>query len=440
MAVIHRFSGLTGVVLFFSFLIALTYFTLFKFVQASGGNVAVNCLILWLVTISSAPHWLARPHIFTLTLTVAWYFILHIHQYKNKNYLYLLPPIMLFWVNLHGAFILGLILLAIYLCGNVGQMFFSPAADKTLIKQKVRALSYTCLLCLLFSVANPQGPYALLYPFDTVSQQWLVNNVIEYRPPNFHDLLAFKYLLLFTIGILAVSRAKIQLIELALVLLFTYMALHSVRHIPLFAIAVAPILARHTDVMLQKTDKKFISLFKVRAANLASLDANLRSHVWPGMAVFLVCLLASVGMIRFSFEKTTAPVGAVNFLKRENIRRNMFSTDQYGDYVIYAASPQYKVFIDDRSDMYDQDKLNEYLQVVGLRTGWKMVMAKYGVNFILCQAGSPLSLRLAETDDWRVVYADQTANVFVKNVAENRSLIEKYPNVKFVLQDKSRSS
>src|SRR5438552_19121908 len=65
MALIHRFSGLTGVVLFFSFLIALTYFTLFKFVQASGGNVAVNCLILWLVTISSAPHWLARPHIFT---------------------------------------------------------------------------------------------------------------------------------------------------------------------------------------------------------------------------------------------------------------------------------------------------------------------------------------------------------------------------------------
>src|SRR6266705_3328725 len=130
MAVIYQASGLTGIVLFYSFLIAFTYFLLFKFLQAYEGNIIFSCFIVFLATLSSALHWLARPHIFTLILTVIWYQILDAYQYKNKNYLYLLPPIMLLWVNLHGAFILGLILLAIYLCGNVGQMFFSPAADK----------------------------------------------------------------------------------------------------------------------------------------------------------------------------------------------------------------------------------------------------------------------------------------------------------------------
>src|SRR5881275_3625740 len=46
MAVVHHISGPTGVVLFFSFLIAFTYFLLFKFVRASGGNIILSCFIV----------------------------------------------------------------------------------------------------------------------------------------------------------------------------------------------------------------------------------------------------------------------------------------------------------------------------------------------------------------------------------------------------------
>src|SRR5688572_4332745 len=41
MAVIHGISGLTGVVLFFSFLIGLTYFLLFRLVHTEDANIIV---------------------------------------------------------------------------------------------------------------------------------------------------------------------------------------------------------------------------------------------------------------------------------------------------------------------------------------------------------------------------------------------------------------
>jgi len=52
MASIHRVFGLIGVVLFFSFLISLTYFFLFKFVRATSNNIVFAALVVFLATVS----------------------------------------------------------------------------------------------------------------------------------------------------------------------------------------------------------------------------------------------------------------------------------------------------------------------------------------------------------------------------------------------------
>src|SRR5947208_8672006 len=53
MAVVHHISGLTGVVLFFSLLIPFSYFFLFKFVRASGGNIILSFSLLFPFAVSS---------------------------------------------------------------------------------------------------------------------------------------------------------------------------------------------------------------------------------------------------------------------------------------------------------------------------------------------------------------------------------------------------
>jgi hypothetical protein len=117
-------------------------------------------------------------------------------------------------------------------------------------------------------------------------------------------------------------------------------------------------------------------------------------------------------------------------MKKEKITGNMFNNDEFGDYIIYAAWPEYKVFFDGRSDMYGIERMKEYFKVVKIENGWDKVLAKYDINWIIYGANSPLSHFLIERDDWKLVYADKVANIFVRNTPENKPLINKYPDVK----------
>jgi len=125
MAITHRLLGLTGVAILFAFLISFAYYLLFKVIQRQKGNIVFAVLIALLAITASSIHWLARPHIFSLVIVIVWYYILDLYQYREKNYLLLFPPLMLLWVNLHGAFFLGFFLGGVYFLGNFVRIFFS---------------------------------------------------------------------------------------------------------------------------------------------------------------------------------------------------------------------------------------------------------------------------------------------------------------------------
>ncbi len=130
MALVHKAFGLTGVALFFAFIISLVYYLLYKMIKTDKDNIILTTFIILLVLISSQIHWLARPHIFSLLLTLIWYYLLDQYQYHHKNYLYLFPLIMLLWVNLHGGYLAGFVLIGIYLFGNGVQYISAQDAEK----------------------------------------------------------------------------------------------------------------------------------------------------------------------------------------------------------------------------------------------------------------------------------------------------------------------
>ena len=85
--------------------------------------------------------------------------------------------------------------------------------------------------------------------------------------------------------------------------------------------------------------------------------------------------------------------------------------------------------------MYGVDIMKEYLKVVTIKPGWEEVLKKYDVKWIIFDANSALSLFLMERDDWKLIYADKVANIFVKNIPENQYLIKKYPDVELVVDE-----
>ena len=82
-----------------------------------------------------------------------------------------------------------------------------------------------------------------------------MDRVAEFLSPNFHEVLPFKYMLLAAMAALALARSSLNVIEIGLLTLLSYMALYSVRHVSLFAIIAAPILLNLGEHRLGKTRK-----------------------------------------------------------------------------------------------------------------------------------------------------------------------------------------
>lgn len=431
MALVHSAFGLTGIVIFFAFFIALTAMLLFDTVHTKKGNLLIALAVVILATAASGLHWLARPHVFSFTLTVVWYHILCLYQYEDRKLLYTLPLLMVLWANLHGGFMGGFILLFAFLAGNAFDALFS-CEDRQKAVARLKGLAVTAALCVAASVINPYGYHILLFPFQLTSSGDLMDAVSEFMSPNFHEkyIRGFELFLLLLVAVFAWSRKKPDVLDVLLVALFLHMSLYSARYIPLFAIVAARILSRLLNEVFHARENGFTRFMERRSLNISRMDTSAIRYLWPVASVLLVVYCAATGKVAYGFDPKAKPVAATEFIKKERISGNMFNSDEFGDYLIYAASPAYKVFIDGRLDMYGAGKLKEYRKVTEFRQGWEKVFEKYGITWVIFEADAPLSRYLQLHGDWKLIYADKATNIFVKNIPQYRYLMDRYPDVR----------
>src|SRR5205823_2144113 len=101
---------------------------------------------------------------------------------------------------------------------------------------------------------------------------------------------------------------------------------------------------------------------------------------------------------RVGFDIGTFPVHAADFLDKTN--GNVFTTDQWGGYLIYRFDGRLKVFLDGRSDFYGRDLLETYSRVISVKQGWDKVLTQYDVRFVLVSPDSSLASVLQSRADW----------------------------------------
>ena len=428
MSCIHGYFGLTGIVIFFAFIIALTYSFFFNVMKSYQNNMLISAFLMSLVIGTTSIHWFARPYIFSTFFIVIWYYLLDLYHYRGKNYLFLLPLIMFIWVNLHGgSIIIAFLLNGVYIFGNFANLITAKKIDKVLWINKIIFLGVITIICLLISLINPYGYHILSLPFHLVSTTFIPDNIYEFLSPNFHESMPFTYLLFFMIIIFSISKRSLNVIELSLIVLFTYMALHSRRFVPLFGIVAAPIILRQADTLISDSKGKVFEFLKVRSKNIAAIDNAARGHIWPIATFLFVVILSLNGRIAYSFDSRLKPADAAEFLKSEKLTGNVFNEREFGDYIIYALWPQYKVFI--CAEVYSEERFKEYFDVVRIQPGWNEVLNKYKINWIIHNTNSMLSIFLLEREDWKIIYIDKVASIFVRNTPDNQYIINKYAYV-----------
>jgi hypothetical protein len=256
-----------------------------------------------------------------------------------------------------------------------------------------------------------------------------MDHTAEFLSPNFHEQPLFKALLLLLILFLSFSGKRPSLIQGGLILFFTNMALSSVRYIPLFALVTVPVMLRCLDFNLDGHFPRIRSFFAQRVATAATLDALSRGCIWPCAAVLLVSAQLYCGTISHGFDPDKKAVAAVDFMMQEHIPGKMFNNDEIGDLIIYKAHRQYKVFIDGRLDMYGSGKIREYYKVAGFKPGWEAILHTYGISWIIFDTDSEFARFLSARQEWRLIYSDPVASIFVQNTPIYADLIARYPAV-----------
>jgi len=429
MALLFKWAGLTGVVIFFAFVLAFTHWLLYQSLRAKGDHLILCTFVALLATATSSIHWLARPHVFSILLTVIWCHCLSRFQSENRKiFIICLPFLMLLWVNLHGGFIIGLMLLGIYLASDWFSLLTRKPDSSCVGRTRANTLLLILLVCVAVCFFNPYGFNILLFPFRVTSDRFVMDRVTEFLSPNFHEPLPFKYMLLLLIGALALSRSRLRFVDFTCMMLLSYMALYSARHVSLFAVVLAPLLLNTLIDLIDRLPERFWTSYATRNQNLLAIEKTLNAYLWPTASLIVVFALVATRLITYRFDDRKFPVKAVEFLQREKIAGNVFNDDEFGDYMIYAAWPSYRVFMDGRSDMYGETFGRDYLRIANVAPGWKQTLQKYDVRWVIFNTDSALVAALKDQPDWQSVYSDTVATILVKSEPKLPELLAKYPD------------
>ncbi|HTF42789.1 MAG TPA: hypothetical protein VK641_02755, partial [Terriglobales bacterium] len=120
-AAIHGAMGLNGVEFFSALVIAATFTLVLRLALLRGASLLTSTALLLLSIAACSIHLLARPHLLSWLFGVVWFQIVDSAakaESPHRRRLYWLPLLMLIWVNVHGGFVFGLILLVLYLVGG----------------------------------------------------------------------------------------------------------------------------------------------------------------------------------------------------------------------------------------------------------------------------------------------------------------------------------
>jgi len=422
--------GLNGVVWLTAVVVAGVFATMFRFIILRGANALVALFLMLLATLGSTIHLLARPHVFGWLLALIWFWILESSERESVagnrgRRLWLLPILMLAWVNLHGSFLLGFALLAIFWMGAFWDWYAARAdrieesLQKIAAAKRARQLTGIGLLSLLASFINPYGWKLHAHIYSYLTNRFLMDHVEEFQSPNFHGVAqrCFAVLLIITIAALVLRGRRLRVSEGLTVLFAVYSALYSTRNIPvssiLIAIVIAPLL---WPEQTQRPNSGPITGF---ANRVTTIEQGQTGHVWCLVgALITLAICANEGRVGSRVLMNAhfgerVPAGAVDYLEKNQVAGPVLTPDVWGGYVIYRMYPKIKVVFDDRHDFYGEQYVKAYLKSVRGEEGWQKFLDDSKPGCVLLPKDTALASLLSQSDRWKSIYADEKTVLFV---------------------------
>jgi hypothetical protein len=362
-----------GVAVLRAFLIAFGAFFLVRVARRGDVPGWISLLLVIAALLVSKITWTDRPHLFTFALFPLLLDFLLTMPVGASRRLLVIPALFIVWANLHGGYLLGLTVLAVF-------------AAHGLITEGRRALplAVVSVAAVALTFVNP-APVELVGAAreDVLHPPRFLT---EFLPP---DVLtpAGALFAAFILGILGTALLRGgSLLEAMLLLPLLYLALTAQRHMIFFCFAATAFLGPR--------------LAELTSARMPELPAAVRM---PISIALLIAALASVFTAPPQPDDRAYPSGALGALRESS--GVLLNEYDWGGYLIFRL-PERPVFIDGRYVPYLNGVLDDYRALVRLDPEWHDLLDRYKVSEVLITPERPLAVALRE-DGWRVRAADQ---------------------------------
>jgi tetratricopeptide (TPR) repeat protein len=378
-----------------------------------------------------------RASLFTIILFTCFARILVDYFEGRRSPLWLLPLLMVFWVNLHTGFVAGCVLVGAYLVVEALEIPFSSRRTAAISRLK-RALPWL-IAAVLVTMINPWG----IRIFAAISRQqsvilWQSASLEEWEPVQAASALqelgwrtpdsARWWLLGFGIilAALCVWRCRIGPALVLLVAAFAF-----VRHQRMEGPCVILICLVGGSVL---TNAAAHNRFPWHKASFALVIVSLLAVLVAVRCFDLVTnrtYLSSVDVTLFGPGPSWwLPERATSFLQQNHLPANIFSNFNLSSYLVWRLGDQYPDFADGRyipfgPQLFDQQRTLTSLPLDSME--WTQAAGKYHINTVIF----PLSRIFAlgefplladcESTRWKPVYMDVSAIIFQRKDAETMS-------------------
>jgi hypothetical protein len=396
---IYKSFGLVGLSFACSILMTASYYF---FAQTFPRFAKTSFFMFLLVTIFS---WQVfnlglRSQLFSFFFITLVLYVLEKSE-ANSKLLYVLPPIFLIWVNVHGAFPFGLFIL------------FAFLLDKLLRKEGNIYLIFSIFaLSFIVTLINPygfgvykEGLTHVIYPLGGLIAEWV--------PPNLTYKLIIIFFFVFTAIGTFISNSKRKFFWLALILFFTFFSITARRNLPYVGLIFAEslIIIFYSKLELLENNDKITDL---SVLGLIAGVLYVLSSMFPGN---YITSMNSDQYCNNTFIKY--PCGAIQFLRERGIKKaNIFANYEWGGYLEWIL-PENKYFVDGRMPTWktpeNQSPYTVFLNVMQAQPGYEDALDKYKTDILLIGQGSFLDLKLVQSQSiWKEIFRDNISVVYAR--------------------------
>jgi hypothetical protein len=353
-------------------------------------TIFLATLILW-------DYSTARPYGISFLLLI-WFLIL-IRKYfltNNIKFLFILPFLMIFWVNTHGGFIIG------------GFLLFSKFIE--IIQKPYRRWDFKFIfISILVGLSIFINPYfyKIFYAFTSTTESPFTKSINEWLPLAFgkQHLIFCIYLFLFILSF-NIKNHEISFFDKFNSIIWLLLALIHVRNIPIFVIISAVFFASNIQRL------KFL-----RELDIERLKIHNNLIFYISVVFFiLTCLLPFSGSWKEMVDTKIDPKPVVNFISNKYPNINFLNDYSMGGAIIYFSEGKQKVFVDGRAGTaYPEEVLTQYLEAPrDICTNNLAHFTKYNIRGVVTHKDSNLSKLLSPKNEWRKIYEDSNFIAYLR--------------------------